>query len=193
MSGRILEGRRFSLYDAFEPLPINIALWSVRMNAKETIKYLLDANLKMLKNYLSDLSDADLLVRAVPEANHTAWQLGHLAVGEVFLLGHIPGATVPSLPEEFAERYGTLNARNDDATAFLSKSRYLELIDRARDSTLATLERCSEADLDKPTDGAMASFAPKVGQMFVLIGNHTMMHAGQFTVLRRKLGKPVLF
>ena len=27
---------------------------------------------------VSDLSDAELLVRPVPQANHIAWQLGHL-------------------------------------------------------------------------------------------------------------------
>ena len=39
----------------------------------------------------------------------------------------------------------------------------------------------------------MAKFAPTVGAMLLLNANHTMMHAGQFTVVRRKLGKPVLF
>ena len=39
----------------------------------------------------------------------------------------------------------------------------------------------------------MAGFAPKLGDFFLLIANHTMMHVGQFTTARRKLGKPVLF
>ena len=49
------------------------------------------------------------------------------------------------------------------------------------------------ADLDKPTPGEMAKYAPTVGALFLLTSNHVMMHAGQFTVVRRKLGKPVLF
>ena len=32
-----------------------------------------------------------------------------------------------------------------------------------------------------------------LGAMLILIGNHTLMHAGQFTVVRRALNKPVLF
>ena len=35
--------------------------------------------------------------------------------------------------------------------------------------------------------------APTVGSVFFLAANHEMMHAGQFSVARRKLGKPVLF
>ena len=36
-------------------------------------------------------------------------------------------------------------------------------------------------------------FTPTLGALIILIANHTMMHAGQFTVVRRKLGKPVIF
>jgi hypothetical protein len=39
----------------------------------------------------------------------------------------------------------------------------------------------------------MAKHAPTLGDIFLLLATHTMMHAGQFTVVRRKLGKPVLF
>ena len=36
-------------------------------------------------------------------------------------------------------------------------------------------------------------FAPTLGAMLLLNANHVMMHAGQFSVVRRKLGKPILF
>jgi hypothetical protein len=39
----------------------------------------------------------------------------------------------------------------------------------------------------------MAAFAPTLGHIFLLVANHTLMHAGQITVVRRLLGKPVLF
>jgi len=39
----------------------------------------------------------------------------------------------------------------------------------------------------------MAKIAPTLGALILLQSNHTLMHAGQFTVVRRKLGKPVLF
>ena len=47
-----------------------------------------------------------------------------------------------------------------------------------------------QPDLDKPTGWEIA---PTVGELFLLMGNHCMMHAGQFSAVRRKLGKPVLF
>src|SRR4029077_4502167 len=52
------------------------------MQAKEVIKTALQSTQNMLSTYLGDLSDADLLVRPVPAANHIAWQLGHLIQSE---------------------------------------------------------------------------------------------------------------
>lgn len=162
------------------------------MNAKEPIKYMLASNQGMLKMFLGDLSDADLLVRPAPNANHAAWQLGHLIVSEIELLSAI-GVPPVTLPPGFKEKHTKQTAGNDSPSAFLTKAEYIELADKVRNAALAALEKLPDAELDKPTTGPMAQFAPNVGTMFLLVANHTMMHAGQFTVLRRKLGKPILF
>ena len=51
----------------------------------------------------------------------------------------------------------------------------------------------TESDLDQPTLGNLAHFCPTLGNTFGLLCDHIMMHLGQGTVVRRKLGKPVLF
>ena len=61
-----------------------------------------------------------------------------------------------------------------------------------REATKAVLAKLTDADLDRPSTGKMAKFTPRLADMFILVANHTMMHAGQFTVVRRKLGKPVV-
>lgn len=48
------------------------------MNAKDVIKMQMDVALHVLKTYVSDLSDADLLLRPGKGCNHLAWQIGHL-------------------------------------------------------------------------------------------------------------------
>ncbi|MBV9122294.1 MAG: DinB family protein [Planctomycetes bacterium] len=163
------------------------------MNAKEAVKTALQSTQHILNMYLSDLADEDLLVRPVPNANHIAWQLGHLISSEVRMGGVTPGAAYPELPAGFAEQHGKTSAASDPPRGFRTKKDYLDLFNKVRGATLANLERMPDADLDKPTPGEMAKFAPTVGALFVLTANHTMMHAGQFTVVRRKLGKPVLF
>jgi hypothetical protein len=162
------------------------------MKSTEAIATAFKGTSKILNWYLSDLSDADILVRPVPNANHIAWQLGHVISGEPHLVNMgIPDAKYPELPAGFDEKYTKETASSD--SGFLTKGQYLDLFHKVREATLAVVARLSDADLDKPVTGRMAEFAPTVGALLMLTANHTMMHAGQFTVVRRKLGKPVLF
>ena len=163
------------------------------MNAKDAIRTALVSTQKVMSMYLSDLSDADLLVRPVPSANHIAWQLGHLIRSEVSMGKMNPSDAYPELPAGFVEQHGPEKAALDPPRGFGTKAEYLGLFNKVREATLANLNRLSDADLDRKTEGRMADFAPTHGALYVLTANHTMMHAGQFTVVRRKLGKPVLF
>jgi hypothetical protein len=166
----------------------------VIVNAKDVIKTALDSNRSMLTMYLSDLSDADLLVRPAPGANHIAWQLGHLIGAEAnFVLPTVPGAAVPQLPAGFAEKHAKETAGKDSPADFYKKEEYLALLSKVREATLAALAKIPDAELDKPTSGRVAQIAPNIGALFLLCATHDMMHGGQFTVVRRKLGKPVLF
>ena len=163
------------------------------MTARDAIKIALKSTQGMLEMYLTDLSDADLVIRPVPGANHIAWQLGHLIVAECELIGKgVPGTTYPELPAGFAQQHSKEMSKNDGPTGFRTKQEYLSLFKQMREATLTNLNKMSDADLDKPAQGQMAKFAPTAGALFVLQSNHTIMHAGQFTVLRRKLGKPVV-
>lgn len=164
------------------------------MNASSAIHTALASTQNILNMYLADLSDADLLSRPVPGANHIAWQLGHLIFAESHLVSpQLPGTAYPAVPASFAELYGKEGASDDTPSHFLGKDAYLNMFNEHRDITKAAAAKLSEADLDRPTVGNMAPFAPKVGDLLILVANHTLMHAGQFTVARRKLGKPVLF
>jgi hypothetical protein len=163
------------------------------MNAKDAIRSALQSTQSMVAWYLGDLSDADLLVRPVPNANHIAWQLGHLIQSECQMGSVLPGAKYPALPAGWAEQHGKPTASIDPPKGFSTKADYLSKFNQAREATLAALNGLSDADLDKPTPGDMAKWAPTFGALMLLTANHDMMHAGQFTVVRRKLGKPVLF
>jgi uncharacterized damage-inducible protein DinB len=162
------------------------------MGPKDVIRNVAQTTDVVLKAYLQDLSDADLLMRPAPNANHIAWQLGHLINAEQELLKVIPGATAVELPAGWAAQHGKENAAKDPPTGFRTKAEYLDLYGKVRENTIKLLGSLPDADLDKPTTGRMAQFAPTWGSLFVLIANHPMMHAGQIAVLRRKLGKPIV-
>src|SRR5215470_15977376 len=98
------------------------------MTGKDAIKYALQSTHGMVGMYLSDLSDADLLVRPVPGANHIAWQLGHLIAAEPHLLAaYLPGAKWPALPAGFAEKHTKEASRLDAPDKFFKKNEYLSL------------------------------------------------------------------
>jgi hypothetical protein len=162
------------------------------MTTKDAIKSVFKSNFNILDKYLSDLSDADMLVRPVPGANHAAWQLGHLITGEIGLLANVPGGSQLELPAGFAERHGKEAAAAEPPKNFLNKAEYLALFKKVREQTFAKLDKLLDADLDKPNTGRIAEIAPTIGDLFLLVANHQMMHGGQLVVLRRKLGKPVL-
>ena len=162
------------------------------MNAKDVIRQVAEFSHLVVRYYVDDLSDGDLLVRAVPGANHIAWQLGHMVSGTqqmIVALGHPP----PALPEGFAERYTKETAASDDPAQFAGKAECLALADRMKAATLAAIDATPEAALDQPAPEEMREYAPTVAAGLLILGSHWLMHAGQFVPIRRKLGKPALF
>ena len=134
-------------------------------------------NLEMLKMLVGDFSEADMMVRPCPGANHAMWQLGHLISSEAQMVGACGGKT----------------AGVDDPKAFGTKAELLELFGKVRAATVKWVRSLSEADLNKPAPEQMRAFFPTVGHLVLLMPGHLDMHAGQWQVIRRKLGKPVLF
>jgi uncharacterized damage-inducible protein DinB len=164
------------------------------MTGKDALKACLLSTQQMVGMYLSDLSDDDLRLRPAPGANHIAWQIGHVTAAEKhFIKEVVPDAAYPDLPAAFLERHGPKKGPDDSPAGLCTKAEYLDHFNKVRMATIAALDKLSDADLDRPNTGMMGKFAPRLGDLFVLLANHTMMHAGQFTVVRRKLGKPVLF
>lgn len=162
------------------------------MTSKDAIKHTIDFCHQVLTAYISDMSDADLTVRPVPEANHIAWQLGHLITSEHQMMTGL-GHQMPELPAGFAEAYTKETSKSDDPAKFQKKQEYRAEMARQREATLSALQRTDEADLDQPGPEEMREYAPTVGAILNLIGAHELMHAGQFVPVRRKLGKPILF
>ncbi len=162
------------------------------MGPKDVIRALFASNDSVVKSYLADLSDADLLVRPVPGANHIAWQLGHLIGSEQGLLKSIPGASGIELPAGWGEQHSKEKSQNESPDGFRTKAEYLDFYKRSRANALKQLENFDEPNFAKATEGRFAGFAPALMEMWILVANHPMMHVGQFVVMRRKLGKPVV-
>ncbi|MBI1310529.1 DUF664 domain-containing protein [bacterium] len=163
------------------------------MNSREAIKLSLDMGDMVGLMYLEDMTDEELMQRPDPACNHINWQIGHLISSEHQVIEGVAPGSMPALPEGFAERYTPETSKSDDASAFDSKETLLALHRQMRAATLAALEKQTDESLDAETPESMRGYAPNVGAAFNLHGNHWLMHAGQWAVLRRKLGRPPLF
>ncbi|MBW3539066.1 MAG: DinB family protein [Planctomycetes bacterium] len=163
------------------------------MNAREAIRTSFTLPDFAWKAYIGDLTEDELLVRPVPGANHIKWQLGHLIASEHSLIDAVCPGSMPPLPAGFAEKHTSETASVDDPAAFHSKDEYLRVFDEQRAGTLAALDKLSDSDLDQPTPERYQRLGATVGAIFAMQPTHWMMHAGQWTITRRKLGKPPLF
>jgi hypothetical protein len=163
------------------------------MTGVEVANLGLSSTKDLLKWYLGDLSDKDLQFWPTQDANNIAWQVGHLIASERFLLSILPGATYPELPAAFDGLQAGASAKSKPDGGGLTKAEYVRWFETIRDASIANVARLMDADLDKPNTGPLAQFAPTLGALIVTVAHHTLMHGGQFTVIRRMLGKPVLF
>ena len=163
------------------------------MTQTELLADNLKRNTDMVRMTISDFSDADMLVRPTPTANHALWQLGHLA-GAAAHFAQMAGAAVDlSEAMKIGEKCGKETSSVDDPAKFGAKDQWLAALEQATVKLCEWVKSLPEAELARKTTGPMADFAPTVGHVILMIPSHVQMHVGQFQVIRRKLGKPILF
>lgn len=163
------------------------------MNARDAIRLSIDSAKFVTLEYLADLSDEDMLQRPHPECNHIKWQMGHLISSEHQMINGVCPGSMPALPDGFVERYTNDTARSDNPDDFDSKADLRRLLEEQRDGTLKALAAQSDDDLEQPSPEQFQAYAPTVADVFSLQGGHWMMHAGQWAIIRRQLGRPPLF
>ena len=163
------------------------------MNAQGAVQNALASADMIVTSYLKDLNDDELFNRPAPGMNHIAWQLGHLIGAENGMINDCCPGSMPALPAGFKEKHTNDTCSSDDRGAFLSKDEYLRLYRQQRDATLKALQGLSEADLDQPAPERLRSFIETLGGVFIMQATHWLMHAGQWAVVRRKLGRKPLF
>jgi len=163
------------------------------MTGHDAIRNSFARSRQLTRLLIDDFSDDELLVRPVPGANHTAWQLGHLVASTHYMIGRFLDSRALALPEGFVERHNEAASRDPSHLGYLGKTAYLELIDRTILSATNAVAALPEAALDAPNTGNMAKMATTVGSLFQLAAEHFLMHLGQFSTVRRALGKPNKF
>lgn len=161
------------------------------MNAKDIIRHTLGMADHLLNAYIGDLSNEEILLQPVAGMNHIAWQMGHLISSERDMAEMIKPGSSPALPAGFGDVHGRSDTKGTSPSQFLSKEAYLELYKAQRAATNAVLDSLSDTDLATATPEGYAQIAPNFGTLMNLIGQHYLMHLGQFVAVRRTANKPI--
>ena len=163
------------------------------VNASQLLADALTRDVGMLKGTLADFSEQEMFVRPAPSANHAMWQIGHMIASETNAGNLVRPGSMPELPAGFAERFGKDKSQNNNPADFPNKDEVLAQFEKTRRATAAWVQALSAQDLGKPTPEKLQGWAPTVGALAIALSGHLAMHVGQFQVIRRKLGKPLLF
>jgi hypothetical protein len=94
------------------------------------------------------------------------------------------------LPAGFKERYTKETSGSDDPSKFATKADLLALLDKVRAASIEFAKTVTPAQLGAK---GPVEFTPTVGDAIQMQLVHVGMHWGQIQVLRRKLGKPIMF
>ena len=153
----------------------------------------LDLSMMVLKAYVGDLTDKEILTSPGDGCNSVAYQLGHLISSQVGLLKLVTTETpIPKLPEGFAEHHDSAASKKSDWKSFGTLQTYLDLFDRVNDSVKTSLKTMDPTKLDEQGPESMRAFCPTIGHVYILMATHPMMHVGQFVPVRRMLGKSIV-
>jgi DinB superfamily len=145
---------------------------------------------KVTGRLADDMRDAPLMRPTSGGGNHPLWLLGHLAVVE----GAIPQIAFgePNPVGQWEKLFGQGTTPSDDAAAYPPYEEVLGTYRDLRRKNVARLEELGEAGLDAAPVAVPPGFEDEmrtVGQTYLTIAMHQMIHYGQLADARRAAGR----
>jgi len=162
------------------------------MKTSEAIKNNYQTAQMVCGAYLSDLTDAEAMQRPHAGCNHINWQVGHVIASENKMGNAVVAGALPALPEGFGEKYAKETAANDNVADFVPFSELLAIAKSQGEAVVGMIDSMADDQFDKPGPEEMQAYAPNLGALCNMMGNHWMMHAGQWVIVRRELGRDIL-
>jgi hypothetical protein len=166
------------------------------MKAIELIRWALGMAGRATEGIVGDMREAPLTQPTSQGGNHPIWVLGHLA----YIEGSLPriilgdaGKTNPA--ERWAPLFESDSIPTADAARYPSFDEVLGAFREIRGVTLRLLEEIGEEGLDGAPKAIPKGFEDAmktVGQTFLLIALHNMVHYGQVADARRVAGRAPL-
>jgi len=147
------------------------------------------------ESLLDGITSQDWFRQPTEGVTHVAWQVGHLAYAEYYLLMERRRGQRPEDEELIPARFRSLFQRGSlpdpDSSKYPSPEAIRHLFDEVHRHAIEELRSLPDEHLDEPTEPAHPRFKTKFGAI-QFCPLHEMLHAGQIGLLRRLLGmKPI--
>lgn len=150
----------------------DLLIWTLQKARQQTL------------NLVEDLRDEQMCLQSSANENHPAWILGHILLGDVYLLSLLK---IQALSEDFGEllsKYGPAS-KPSSTLAFYDSKRFL--VERLTETgTLRAGAVRQMKNLDQPTpDETLARTQPTIGHHLQMLVFHEGHHCGALASWRK--------
>ena len=140
-------------------------------------------------NLVEDLNEGQIFIQSIEGENHPAWILGHLLLGDVYLLSLLK---IQPLGEDFPElldRYGPASTPVCEFGFYHSKQTLVERLPQTNWLKLDKIGQMTQTDLAQPTpDNFLAQAQPTIEHHLLALAVHEAHHGGQLSAWRKSQG-----
>lgn len=154
-----------------------LLVWTLQKTRQQTL------------NLVEDLRDNQMCLQTAKNENHPAWILGHLLLGDIYLL-HL--LKVQNLSEDFSElldKYGPASTPVSDSEFYDSKQILVERLKQTNLLRLESIRQMTRTDLAQPTpDDFLAKAQPTIEHHLLALAVHETHHGGQLSAWRKSQG-----
>ena len=140
-------------------------------------------------NLVEDLREEQMIAQAAAGENSPAWILGHILLGDLYLLSLLKTQSLSDDFFEFLEKYGPASKPNSSAGFYESKQILIERLKRTNTLRLDSIRRMTPEDLAQPTpDETLARSQPTLEHHLFALAVHEGHHGGQLSAWRKSQG-----
>lgn len=156
-----------------------LLIWSLEKARQQTL------------SLVEDLREEQMCLQSAAGENHPAWILGHLLLGDVYLLSMLKlrelSADFPDLLNKYGPNSKSISTREN----YDSKK---TLVERLTETGILRLDALRNMkNLNQPTpDETLARTQPTIGHHLQMLVFHEGHHCGQLSVWRKSQGLSVV-
>jgi len=155
----------------------------------ELVVWALERARRQTLTLVADLREEQMCLQSAPGENHPAWILGHILLGDIYLLSLL---RIGELSEDFSDllgKHGPGTTPIPVVGSYDSKQALVERLTQTGSLRVDAVRQMTTVDLARPTpDEILAQAQPTIGHHLHALVFHEGHHGGQLSAWRKAQG-----